>query len=182
MLTQFIKASVVFIPIVLFAQITFTEPQLIREHTAGSAPIQSDLGDFDQDGDLDVIVSSMRSPALYWVENTDGQGLFGSRTVISEHLDGYFWHIDLADLDADGWVDVIAMLEGQSARLVWFKNPGAQPGPWPMSVLEAPNTEFCSGPLAIADLDGDADLDISAYNCERGLFWLVNEGQGQFSS
>ena len=64
-------------------------------------------GDFDQDGDPDIIASVDNPARLVWYENTglEGQERFGQETTIlqGESMEG----LQLADLNTDGWPDLI---------------------------------------------------------------------------
>jgi hypothetical protein len=165
-------------PLMLFSQVSFGEPMIIREAT-NCSPVQSDLADFDQDGDLDVVVSSLRDPALFWLENTNGQGLFEGYTLISSHQNGYYWPIEVADIDADGSPDVVALVEGHGS-LVWFQNDGSGGEVWTERVIMDPCDDWCGGQFTTADVDNDGDIDIIRYNRQVGLGWLPNLGWGQF--
>lgn len=78
------------------------------------------VGDMDGDGDMDIAVAEydfVNSPSkanLYWLEN---QGVVGQWT---KHvlLPGNHWYCNLADMDADGDLDVVASYGG----LVWLEN------------------------------------------------------------
>jgi hypothetical protein len=72
-----------------------------------------DVGDLDQDGDLDVVVGEhdLADPArakLYVLENGDGRGRRWLSHLVGigdEHHDGAV----LADIDADGDLDILSI-------------------------------------------------------------------------
>jgi len=169
-----IKSSILFFlisPMMLFSQVTFSEPLVIREAT-NCRPEQSDLADIDQDGDLDVVVRSSRGPGLIWIENVDGEGLFDGYKTIEDSHD--FWQIEVADLDADGAPDVLANWQG---GLVWFRNDGSEGETWVGTTIVRPCNDFTT-----ADMDGDGDIDIVRYyeDYESAFSWLPNLGLGEF--
>jgi hypothetical protein len=125
------------------------------------------LGDLDGDGDLDAFFGNSSSlvdqngnyvqdqPDAIWINN--GQGRFsdsGQRLGQSEASS-----VALGDLDSDGDLDAFVSNNGQEDE-VWLNAGGAQVG--------SPVTFILSGTVggaeltrsvALADLDGDGDLD-----------------------
>ena len=83
----------------------------------GISPTFGDVADFDDDGDLDILMTVRLDPEdrdsriIVWYENTDGHGDFGERHVIST-MDGRspLWPY-AGDLDNDGDEDVITRID-----------------------------------------------------------------------
>ena len=81
-----------------------------------------------------------------------------------------------ADIDNDGYVDLVAILDNYPGMVVWYEytssgyvrhdaaqiNSGRQGTTWPY------------------DMDGDGDIDIVA-SASEGLVWLENDGGGTFN-
>ena len=88
------------------------------------------VGDFDQDGDLDVT-----SGPFWW----EGPDFFDRHTIYAgqpSELTNFSPHFtsSVADVDSDGWPDVITTrLPGSAAY--WYRNPGLSGGLWQQTLL-----------------------------------------------
>ncbi|RED45517.1 putative secreted protein (Por secretion system target) [Winogradskyella eximia] len=77
--------------------------------------------DLDQDGDTDVISTSVFDHKLAWYENVDGQGSFGVQQIVSTSNlfpDAVF----AADFNNDGKLDLVTTSSNLEGKLVWYKN------------------------------------------------------------
>lgn len=141
-----------------------------RQRLAGSSAAAVDLGDFDNDGDLDAFVANDDSSNRVWLN--DGSGHF----VDSDQRLGRMGSTDveLGDLDGDG--DLDAFVAGTSNRL-WL-NDGTS------KFVESAVRfgEIGSDAVALGDLDGDGDLDVvlTRNDEQSGEVW-INDGRGQFT-
>ena len=140
-------------------------------------------GDFDGDGDLDVLVRTIDTRCcghesgnrIEWYVNIDGRGNFGQGRVISDDSKGAY-SVHAADLDSDGDLDIFTSAE-------WYENTDGLGnfGP-PRSIT----SEFGNyGGADAADLDGDGDLDVVSadhFGMGRGtVSWYENQnGRGSF--
>ncbi|MBD2723188.1 FG-GAP-like repeat-containing protein [Hymenobacter armeniacus] len=116
---------------------------------AGAAPERVQLGDVDNDGDLDLLVNNYNN-ATVTLRLNNGLGTFGG--VIETQLPGR--GLALADLDADGDLDLMTTAGG---RL----NDGA--GNFTASIPVAPIVNgIMPQEVVTGDLDGDLDLDLLA--------------------
>ncbi len=76
--------------------------------------------DLDNDGDNDVAITEGITDSVYWFENTDGAGTFGSEQLVSSNLP---FTISLAagDLDNDGDIDLVSAPQVENV-IYWFEN------------------------------------------------------------
>ena len=76
------------------------------------------IGDIDQDGDLDAATCAYLSRKAAWFEN-DGKGKFKTHIINDDQC---AYDIRLVDMDQDG--DLDALIAGQhSKNVVWYENP-----------------------------------------------------------
>ena len=130
----------------------------------GNDPRRVVLGDLDGDGDLDMVAPnhgnlSFSGPSSVSVRLNNGQGVFAY--VQQDAPLGELVHdVVLGDLDADGDLDMVvgnenyatpgaALIRLNNGRGVFSPAGSAAAGGYPIA-------------LALADVDGDADLDILA--------------------
>ena len=138
------------------------------------------LGDVDQDGDLDALVAnngekSDNAPVL-WLN--DGAGTFTDSTQRLGFTNAYA--AVLGDLDADGDLDAFIANSSHNganpADKVWlndgkgiFSDSGQNLG------------TLYSMTAALADLDGDGDLDAVTGSWKTGPKIWLNNGKGTFT-
>lgn len=156
------------------------EPRVLPG-VAGCATCASTLGDLDTDGDLDVILGCADGGLrLFWN--------VGTPSAAQWQYDPSFFTPGgcqrsiprLADLDADGDLDVVAIC-GEGGG-VWFgENTGTPqmptwPTPW--QGLPIPSLPTIST-ITVGDIDGDADLDIVGITTWTAMRCWENVGTPQ---
>ncbi len=151
----------------------FTE-HLIRDGYKYSYGIAA--GDLDGDGDLDLTSADTRSFKLYWFEN-DGKGSFKEHVIEKEYRERLERHA-LADVNRDGKLDVV-IIENLHGDVLWYKNSGT-PGKdaeWKRFTI-AKGAAPGAYDVAVADFDGDGDLDvaISTWTLSKKFVWFENLG------
>ncbi len=100
---------------------TFGDKQIIT--TAVFRPRMIEVGDIDNDGDIDVVsVSTSDEEAnLAWYQN-DGTGNFGVQIIIDDNFLNAR-SVSLADIDSDGYLDLVACnIDPDTKSVVWYRN------------------------------------------------------------
>ena len=118
------------------------------QRLGNSATWQVASGDFDMDGDLDVVTANTESAAEIWLN--DGTGVF---TDSGQRLERSAM-VEVADLDADGALDIITSLWGGPLRIWWNDGSGG------FSERQTSRAGSDSLSFGIGDLNGDGALDI----------------------
>ncbi|MDQ8187717.1 VCBS repeat-containing protein [Pelagicoccus sp. SDUM812002] len=156
---------------------------VLNEQTAGPAHVEA--CDFDQDGDLDLLVACMgiifpsnqRIGSIEILEQTAPRAF--KRHVIAEQI-ARVTDLRAGDLDGDGDLDLaVGQFGYEQGEVRWLENLG--------------NWQFTSHPLLalpgaihtpIADLDGDGHLDIVALISQQWeeVHFFKGNGNGSFQN
>jgi hypothetical protein len=139
---------------------------------------ESKLGDLDGDGDVDVLGKpyNWETPRLDIWLNTSGLSLdHWERHVIDQDKPWKSIFISAADLDGDGWNDILT-------GGWWYRNPGDAGGTWARMTIGSPLNNMA----AVFDLDGDGDQDVlgtlgKGSDPNAQFVWARNAGGGQFT-
>lgn len=123
-----------------------------------SWPWSVDVGDINEDGTVDAVVTDFLSGQFAYMEG-NGDGTFSEQPRLVPGWGGGNPQIQLADIDDDGHLDVIAVeLFGSRLQVAW--GTGIDD---PLAAFDGLASVLLTGyPLSfdIADLDGDGDLDL----------------------
>ncbi len=146
-------------------------------------------GDFDGDGDLDLLVAEFGwrttgSILLLFNEgrSDDGKPHFTSRVI--DKRNGAV-AVPTLDIDGDGDLDFIAVISQEHEIVEAFINDGG--GHFQHKVVwRAPDPAYGSSGIELADMDGDGDLDVlytngdsfdRGYKPHHSIQWLENNGE-----
>ncbi|TVQ00881.1 MAG: VCBS repeat-containing protein [Planctomycetaceae bacterium] len=168
-----------------------------RSHTLLSAPgaIHVPVGDFDQDGDLDIMAIVTQNEEELWGFENQGDGTFVARRLwMTINLDLGGAGLVAADLDGDGDLDLILPagdnLEDFDAYpqpyhgCYWFENLGN----WRFEMRRISDLGGTYA-AAVADFDGDGHQDVVLVSLTNdwlgpdnaSVIWLQNDGQQNFT-
>jgi signal transduction histidine kinase len=143
--------------------------------------VHSNLGfafDYDNDGDLDIILTS-DNQLIYFYENIN-DGYFEDVTDLRFSIHKEFdpelvtsFHLNSGDFNNDGFTDLIFNInrKGESNNYL-LKNDSAK------SFVDVSDSMFLGNSIVngtiIADIDNDGDLDIYGYRYGENILWVNN--------
>ncbi|MGO3183684.1 MAG: T9SS type A sorting domain-containing protein [Aequorivita sp.] len=139
------------------------------------------LIDMDGDTDLDILVSSERyeEDKIFWYENTDGSGNFGTKQLIYTYVfDGGNLFINHADVDGDGDIDILCATYGTNQSL-WLENNN---GVFIEHIIES--YSFIPSFISIENVNGDdkPDLVVASSDADEIYFHEGIDGLGAFGN
>ena len=146
-------------------------------------------GDFDADGDQDLVVAEFglhergRILLLSNQGNEAGKTSFALREVDPRH--GAI-HVPVTDLNGDGKLDFITLISQEHEVVEAFLNRGD--GTFEKQrIYTAPNPSWASSGIQLVDMDADGDLDVLNSNGDgfdryylkpyHAVRWLENQGE-----
>ena len=154
-------------------------------------------GDFDADGDVDLVVAEFgwrKTGRILLLENLGdkNQGDKGNQPEFAmRELDPRHGtiHVPPADLNGDGLLDFVALISQEHETVVAFLSDGAG-GFRKKTIFAANEPTFGSSGIQLVDLDQDGDLDVLYTNGDtfdsfyvipfHSIRWLENRGDFPF--
>ena len=140
-----------------------------------------DLSDFDNDGDLDILVSDKVNDKIFWCQNLNGQGVFGAKQILKIiDMVSLVKHIDM---DNDGDKDLL-YVSGDgwnfSYQIAYFENTNL---PNNYTILHLVNSQAINSmdEIFFKDLDLDNDIDVFFHH-DVAMGCIKNNGSGNFSN
>jgi hypothetical protein len=138
------------------------------------------FADVNHDGQLDVIFGTQ--DGFVAISLGHGDGSFGDPSLLATADGGRADHVAAGDFNGDGNIDLVASniglpdaFAGSTVALFLGRGDGSFQAPAEFTVARTP------GPLAVADFDGDGNLDVAATSYQLPLVsMLAGAGDGTF--
>jgi hypothetical protein len=146
-------------------------------YATGKAPVALATGDFNHDGNIDIVVANTGEPSLNLFLG-NGDGTFKSAGTIS--VGAIPVSVAAADFNGDGNLDLAVSLAGSATAQVLFGN-GDGTFQAPVTVLVPSLGNTFVGQIAAADLNSDGHPDLLVAT-SSGLYVFLNDGHGGFAA
>jgi hypothetical protein len=131
------------------------------------------IADLDKDGFADIVSVSTDGGLVAWWESAEGTGTNWTQHVIDAGV-GRPFGVDVADVDDDGFLDVLAAAYDDD-RIFWWRNTDGTGTNWTEHLI-ALGLNSASDVIA-SDIDGDGDRDVVGTGPVAGrVLWWENIG------
>ena len=139
-------------------------------YAAGAYP-----GDVDEDGDIDILVTSAVDNKVLWWENIDGSATSWISHPIASDLAGA-WGAICADIDQDGDQDIFGSAMTADV-VVWWENTDGAGTAWSEHTIDS---SFDGAKAIIAlDINEDGQIDVAgAAKVDNQVVWYSNDSLG----
>ena len=113
-------------------------------------------GDINGDGLVDIAVAISNSGTVGWYQNKGNENFGELQTLKADHSMG-FSDVILADVNGDGFLDVVAAATSKKWLFLWLNTYGYG-STWQQIVVDKNAKGIAS--VAAADLNGDGHVDL----------------------
>ena len=156
---------------------TFGKKQVVSDVGRGYTSVAA--ADIDGDGRVDMASTSYHDASTQWYKNLGG-GQFGSGANVDDpgSTKGAY-DVKLADLDADGLIDIVVAADAMNV-VAWHKNLGG--GAFGARQMLSSQANGAMS-VSVADINGDGLVDVvcAGYKDDT-VQWFENRGRGKFGS
>ena len=152
-------------------KLIFDEKLLFKGSIGDSYLFGISLDDFFNDNKNDIIVADAIKSRVILFNDSSSKG---KSTIYDNMWKGWAERHHIADLDADGYKDVV-IVENNKSSIYWLKNPKKKNNTWQRKNISK-STEWAYD-LTVDDLDNDGDFDVAATTWQGNkLVWFQNLG------
>jgi uncharacterized repeat protein (TIGR01451 family) len=148
----------------------------VATYTTGAGPVQIAAGDFNNDGNMDLVTANSTANAVSVLLGR-GDGTFGAKTDYAAGTKPIA--VLVSDFNNDGWPDIAVANSGSNNISILLGNGNGtfQPA-LNISVASAPSS------LAASDFNGDGKVDLAVFsnNYSGGMAILLGNGDGTFQT
>ncbi len=151
---------------------------LFDEFATGDGASSILAADFDEDGHVDLITAGFidRVTGTIGLHRSDGHGVF--KTTFLPYPGENPFHVNGADFDGDGHLDLVAGGTGDNDRSVRvFRGDGTGT----FTVQQVLPGGLVPQHTAIGDIDADGDLDLAVADSEGDVLLYFGDGAGTFA-
>lgn len=155
---------------------TFSSKNIIAN--TGDQPYRMLSGDFNNDGNTDLIVATYGDNTIELYSN-DGSGNFSLHSSLTNSLNG-ITGIKFIDLNGDTFEDIVACSYNND-KVVWFANDAGGGGNYGTEQTISSSVNGASG-LAVGTIDAGSSVDIAVSAIDDNtIVWFSNNGTGTFT-
>ena len=131
------------------------------------------VGDFDNDGDWDIVGAAITAHDVIWWRNDGGDPIQWTEFLIDSYFLGAH-RVQAIDLDKDGDDDILGAgyLGNQVA---WWRNDGGDPVEWTRQNIGTGLVNACVASAGDIDGDNDYDVVVTAQGINE-ISWFENRG------
>jgi len=153
--------------------VRFGPARLIHKNARGANSL--DVGDVDNDGDVDLVAALRGAGAIHWYTN-DGTGEFSTPRSIDDQL-ANAEDVVLVDLNEDGWLDVGGLGQANgSIRIYTSHDQAARFLERSIAKADVPDT------ILVTDLDNDGRIDVAWSSNENDrIEYALRREDGEFT-
>jgi hypothetical protein len=155
--------------------LSFTDHEIIESSTQAQDVVDVEPIDFDEDGDMDVVIAASTDDLFSWWRNGGDDTIFDEAwSVTGEDYDGA-WEVSVVDFDDDSDYDIVYAAMSED-RVGWFENDGTDTSFTDNAINEsATQSEDVVIVEAVDfDLDGDYDVATAVSTDDRFTWWEVS--------
>ena len=136
------------------------------------------VGDFDNDGDNDVVGAAISANEILWWRNDGGNPIVWTEFQVDEDFVGPH-RVQSIDMDNDGDEDILCASYSGS-QVAWWRNEGGNPIVWNKQIIGVLVWQACIATAVDIDKDNDLDVIATAQGTDEVVWWR-NDGNASTS-